>query len=382
MVRRSFADLPSNAPPPLDLNNLGRFVFPVPFEYWQQPSAFPPSIGYYHLHPSRDLARLFGVESLHANGIQGNGIRIVMIDSGFYPHPYYTDAAVHNNVLPNITTHAVLSSADTDEVGHGTGIAANVFALAPACEFHHVKDNDDPLAAFILARTLDPDIITCSWGWPEDYVRDVLTNFPGSGAADYLRDLEQEVTEAVADDGAVVLFASGNGPLPGSWPSAVPDVISVGGALVKEDMDLVASSYATSFVSEIYPNRNCPDVCGIVGPAPNGLLFTLPTQPDNLFDAEFSAVDGTAVGDGWLVASGTSSATPQIAGLAALLLQQDGGLTPQELRERLKDLAVGVHQGTTASGHIATTARPNMATGHGLATLRRPHRANGYTGLL
>jgi hypothetical protein len=155
----------------------------------------------------------------------------------------------------------------------------------------------------------------------------------------------------------------------------------VGGAFVSENLELSASSYATSFVSQITQGRVCPDVCGLVGPAPYGLLFALPTQPENELDAEFSAADGTAVGDGWLVASGTSSATPQLAGMAALLLQLHGAQTPAQILARFRGMAVGVHQGQTASGHIATAARPNAATGYGLVTFRRPHRMSGFTGL-
>lgn len=382
LVRRSYAERDSADAPPTDADALGSFIFPVPYSYWQGPSAYPPQVPYYHLHPARDLARLFGVEALHARGVRGQGVRVAMIDSGFYRHPYYADPGIHNGTVPDVTTHAVLPDSDpeTDDVGHGTGIAANVFALAPECEFHHFKDDNDPLAAMALARSLDPQVITCSWGWSEGYVSDVFTNTPNSGAADYLHDLETEIAAAVGD-GIVVLFASGNGPEPGSWPSSAPGVISVGGALVTEDLELTASSYATSFVSQVHAGRSCPDVCGLVGPSPSGLLFALPTQPDNELDGLFSAVDGTQAGDGWLIASGTSSATPQLAGLSALLLQLDGGLSPAEVLDRLREMAVGVHQGRSASGHLATFARPNLATGHGWATFRRPHRREGYTGL-
>ncbi len=379
VARRSYEGLPSSVAPPLDSRGLGRFVFPVPFNYWQVPSAYPPRVPYYHLHPARDLARLFGVEPLHARGIRGQGVRVAMIDSGFYAHPYYADRGLHGGNL-TIGTHAVFGNPNTDEVGHGTGIAANVLAIAPECDFHHVKDDDDPLAAMVFARSLQPNVITCSWGWPEDYVADVFTNFPQSGAAAYLRDLEAEITGAIGD-GVAVLFASGNGPLPGSWPSSVPGVISVGGAFVDENLQLSASSYATSFVSLVTPGRVCPDVCGLVGPAPYGLLFALPTQPNNDFDADFSAVDGTTPGDGWLIASGTSSATPQLAGMAALLRQLHGPMAPNQVLARFRDMAVGVHQGQTASGFTATSARPNAATGHGFVTFRRPHMLHGYTGL-
>lgn len=306
-----------------------------------------------------------------------------MIDTGFYrAHPYYNVAIIHGGRKPSITSHGVLgppaSDPNRDEYGHGTGIASNVLAVAPGCDFHHIKDDGDPVAAFDIARTTDAQVVTCSWGWSEDDVEQAFAQDPNGNFARYLRLLERAIRDAV-NDGVVVLFASGNGPLPGSWPSGMPEVISVGGALIEANGSLRASSYATSFISRVYPHRRCPDVCGLVGPAPHGLLIMMPTEPHNQLDGEFSAVDGTQVGDGWLVASGTSSATPQVAGIVALLLQAQAGMSPAQARAFLQDMAVGVTQGVSASGHLATSQRPNLATGYGLVTLRHPNRAGGYT---
>ncbi len=361
---------------------VSELTFPVRPHYWQV-SAFPPRVPYYHLHVPQDIVRLLGVQALHAAGLTGQGVRVAMIDTGFFrAHPYYNTSFIHSGRRLNITTHGVhglpASDPDRDEYGHGTGIASNVLAVAPACEFHHIKDDGDPLAAFDIARAIGAQVITCSWGWSEGYVQQEWTQNPNGNDARYLRLLEQAIRDAV-NDGLVVLFASGNDPLPGSWPSGLPEVISVGGALIEANGNLRASSYATSFISQVYPNRRCPDVCGLVGPGPYGLLIMMPTQPNNQLDGEFSAVDGTLLGDGWLVASGTSSATPQVAGMVALLLQGNGAMTPAQVRAALQDMAVGVNQGTTASGHLATAQRPNLATGYGLVTLRRPNRAGGYT---
>ncbi len=360
---------------------VSELAFPIRPHYWQ-PSAFPPRVSYYHLHVPQDIARLLGVQDAHAAGLTGQGVRVAMIDTGFYrAHPYYNTPLIHSGRTLNITTHGVLgppySDPNVDEYGHGTGIASNLLAVAPGCEFHHIKDDGDPVAAFDITRNVGAQVITCSWGWPEDFVQQAFTLNPNGNAARYLRLLEQAIRDAVSE-GVVVLFASGNGPLPGSWPSGMPEVISVGGALIAANGNLKASSYATSFISQVYPDRRCPDVCGLVGPRPYGLLIMMPTQPNNQLDEEFSAVDGTQVGDGWLVASGTSSATPQVAGMVALLLQAQGAMNPAQVKAALQEMAVGVTQGVSASGHLATSQRPNLATGYGLVTLRRPNRAGRY----
>jgi subtilisin family serine protease len=357
-------------------------TFPVTPNYWAV-SAFPPRAAYYHLHVPLDIARLLGVDAAHAAGLTGQGVRVAMIDTGFFrAHPYYNTPFIHAGRSLQITTHGVLglpaSDPDRDEYGHGTGIASNVLAVAPGCDFHHIKDDGDPVAAFDIASAIGAQVITCSWGWSESDVRTAFTQDPNGNFARYLRLLEQSIRDAV-NSGVVVLFASGNGPLPGSWPSAMPEVISVGGALIEANGDLRASSYATSYISQVYQNRRCPDVCGLVGPGPHGLLIMMPTQPNNQLDGEFSAVDGTQAGDGWLVASGTSSATPQVAAMVALLLQAQGSMPPGQVKTTLQAMAVGVTQGTSASGHLATAQRPNLATGHGLVTLSGVNRAGGYT---
>jgi subtilisin family serine protease len=353
-------------------------VLPVRPQYYFV-SAYPPRVPYRHLHVPQDLISILGVDYLHARGLTGRGVRVAMIDTGFYKnHPYYNTAFIHGGQRLNITTHGVLgtpaSDPNSDEFGHGTTIASNVLAIAPECDFHHIKDDGDPLAAFTIARNLGAQVITCSWGWDEDFVRDAFAD-RDSDAEVYLRLLERTIQSTVGD-GVIVIFASGNGPMPGSWPSALPEVICVGGALIEEDGDIVASDYATSFISQIYAGRRCPDVCGLVGPSPYGLLIMMPTQPQNRFDDNFSALDGTRQGDGWIVASGTSSAAPQVAGFAALLLQSQGPMAPQAIKAALQDMAVGVQRGRSANGHVATSDRPNLATGYGLVTLRPPNRVN------
>lgn len=61
----------------------------------------------------------------------------------------------------------------------------------------------------------------------------------------------------------MVIFSAGNGHL--AFPACIPDVIAVGGVTVQADGILKASSYASSFRSQLYPGRQVPDVCGIVG---------------------------------------------------------------------------------------------------------------------
>jgi subtilisin family serine protease len=172
-----------------------------------------------------------------------------------------------------------------------------------------------------------------------------LTELPNNMAA-----LEAEIQSAVAK-GVIVVFSAGNGHY--SFPGMMPDVISAGGVFVDQNGAMQASSYASAFQSKIYPGRSVPDFCGLVGMLPRAMYIMLPIPPGSELDSEMSQADdqgnvgdGTAVGDGWAAFSGTSAAAPQLAGVCALLLQKNPGLTPSDMKAILRRSARSVTVGT------------------------------------
>ena len=139
-----------------------------------KPSAQPPVVSYYHLEVPRDVASRLNATKLHENGMTGEGIRVVMIDTGFEhaSHPFFS--------ANRYTSKVVLAGDALDEkkdfFGHGTGQSANIFALAPRVEFIGVKiaSNDlsdlfdinpaSMLEGFYKACQRNPDIISISAG--------------------------------------------------------------------------------------------------------------------------------------------------------------------------------------------------------------------------
>lgn len=321
-------------------------------------SAFPPnpSPPYFNLHPSGDVPRLMRANELHAEGYLGKGVKLAMVDTGFYPtHPYYVTSGYNiyttGSPVPGMNP-------DTDEYGHGTGIATNALGVAPAVNFVSVKMDVNPTLAFKLAVKQKPNIITNSWG----YDIDTGPSLPAS-----MIPLEIEIANAVAN-GITVLFAAGNGQH--AWPGSMAEVISVGGGYFDDNLSLQASSYASSFDSSIYPGRHVPDCCGLVGLAPHGVYIMMPTMPNSTVDSGFSGgsfpnKDQTLKNDGWLCASGTSSATPMVAGVVALLLEKKPSLTPDEVQQILQGTARDVVSGTSRMGDAASIGW-DAATGYGL----------------
>ncbi|AUT00813.1 peptidase S8 [Nostoc sp. CENA543] len=327
----------------------------------------PPETTTKYLRVPEDIAQGLNATLAHQQGITGRGVKVVMVDTGWYRHPFFTK----HNYKVNVVLAPGSSAPLEDENGHGTGESANLLAVAPDVELTMVKadvltnpgkfKNVNSVAAFKKAVSLRPDIITCSWGC--DLSDHKLSPF------------NQALASAIADavrQGIIVIFASGNGQW--SFPSQHPDVISVGG--VYQHLDgllkgqLEASNYASSFISQIYQGRRVPDVCGLVGQLPYGAYIMLPVPPGSQKDQEHSSVgDGTKPTDGWAAFSGTSAAAPQLAGICALMKQLDSGLSPAKVKEILQHTARDVVEGSShpSTGGYQAHQGPDLATGYGLA---------------
>lgn len=319
----------------------------------------PPKKSYWHLDVPHEVSLGCNADKAHRGGITGRGIKVAMVDSGHFAHPFF--AARGYRVQP-VTLGPATTGAGVDDNGHGTAESANIFAVAPDAELWPVKINfANSTGAFNAAVGLSPHIITCSWG------SDVRVG-PLS-AAD--QTLAVAISDAVAR-GIIVVFAAGNGHF--GFPGQHPDVISVGGVFRDANGGLRASDYASGFASPIYPGRDSPDLCGLVGMKPRAAYIMLPLQPGSAIDTQLAtggahpASDETATNDGWAVISGTSAAAPQLAGAAALIKQACPTLGPAAVRDILIRTAIDVTNGNcnTSSSGAAAGPGTDLATGAGL----------------
>jgi hypothetical protein len=336
------------------------------------PSPNPPKVDFFHLIVPKGVAKLLNADKVHAAGVTGKGVRVVMVDTGFaHSHPYFAAHRFASTVAlaPNASNRV------TDRNGHGTGESANVFAVAPGVKFIGVKVENDTnpnvgaslLEGFQEALRHSPQVISISMGFD---LCDPSTRKPLSKLPNNLIALEAEVQAAVAS-GICVVFSAGNGHY--SFPGMMKEVISAGGVFVDHAGAMQASDYASAFKSAIYSGRNVPDFCGLVGLKPNADYIAFPIPPGSEIDVENSQHDGTKNNDGWGIFSGTSAAAPQLAGVCALLLEKDPKLTPSDIKAILKrtarDVSVGRANGSSDFPSMAgarASAGSDGATGTGL----------------
>lgn len=325
---------------------LDHFVFTPPPVYFS-PTANAPGVSY-HTIDEMKIRSLLNVPG----GFDGDGVTVGVVDTGFYRHPYY--AAKNFNYRPVPTQGR--PNPTVDNVGHGTAITYNVFAVAPGAQVLGFQNSNPPQDALEDAADAEVDIISCSWGFDREQIFPIL----------------QASLLSIIQQGVIVLFAAGNGHY--AWPGSEPDVLSIGGVYADAARRLEASNYASGFMSSMFPARRVPDVCGLCGERPKGIYITMPTQPGCRMDQDLGGIpfpnrDETGKTDGWVGASGTSSATPQVAGVAALLVQKARSkgvrLKTQDVRLILEQSAKPVLRGRNAHGFPAN-GQPSTAVGWGL----------------
>ena len=138
-------------------------------------------------------------------------------------------------------------------------------------------------------------------------------------------DLRAAIARAVAA-GIVVVAATGNaGANDGPWfPASYPGVIAVGMS-TKADAPRPESGFD-------------PDMPVTVGAPGDQVVGLVPSAVDTNGDGQYSPEE-IKEKQAYRVETGTSFAAPLVAGLVALMLQKDPGLTPGQVKARLQATA-------------------------------------------
>jgi serine protease AprX len=314
-----------------------------------------------------------GAAPLRAAGFTGKGVTVAVVDSGCdASHPDLADHVVHNvklysaeyvNLPPDASNRIVVANEtgpyqNTDiGGGHGTHVAGIIAADSttdPAGGRFGVAP-DASLVCYSIGEILFTTAVVTAYDHmldqPDLWGIDVVNNSWGNSFRQFdPRDPVSVVTRAVADLGVTVVFASGNSGSEDAEMSLnpfseAPWVISVAaGSLDHHRGDFSSNglifdnsqptqigggghtTWTGDRIGVYHPDVTAPGVnisstCDTVG------TVIGPCPPPNYDNAE---------------ASGTSMASPHVAGAAAVLLQANPALTPDEVRIALQARATPV----------------------------------------
>jgi serine protease AprX len=280
-------------------------------------------------------------------GYSGRGVGVAVIDTGINP---VGDLAGKVAVSLDLTSE----NNGLDSYGHGTFVAGliagsgaasagGVKGVAPDVRLISVKiagaDGSTDLVRLIAAL----DFVATTRDLFNTRVLNLSLAVDPIGSAYHSNPIDVAV-ERVWNSGVVVVAAAGNrGNTPGAITSPADDpyVISVGATDDRTTPSLNDDTLASfSSVGPTGDGFAKPDVV-----APGKSVVSLRAVGSTIDQAHPEARIGTEYFKG----SGTSFASPITAGAAALVLSKDPGLTPNQVKARLKGSARG-------AGNIVPTA--------------------------
>ncbi len=313
-----------------------------------------------------------GGAALRAAGFTGKGVTVAVVDSGCdATHPDLADHVVHNVSLASAEYVNGRDNADNTIIvpidqgpynnsdiggGHGTHVAGII-----AADSSSVTDGsrygvapDANLVCFAIGLVLFTSAVVTAYDvmmrQPDMWGIKVVNNSWGNSYRQFdPNDPVSVVTKAVSDLGVTVVFAAGNsGPDEMSLNpfSEAPWVISVGAGT----LDHKYASFSSSGL--VYDNSEA----GLIGAAGHtvytgdriGVYHPDVVAPGKDISSSCDT-SGTAVGPcppgENTEASGTSMASPHIAGAAAVLLQANPNLTPTQVRQALQATATPILDG-------------------------------------
>lgn len=319
------------------------------------------------VHGTLDYAMpAVGANLAHAAGWDGSGIAVAVLDSGVSNHPDLTVAKGPKSRI--VYNRSFVGPGHDDHYGHGTHVAGIIggngksstgFAythtfdgIAPNVNIVNLRVLDDKgdgrdssviaaiQAAIQLKNTYNIRVMNLSLGRP---VFESFTQDPLCQAVEAAWKAGITVVVAAGNDGRNDSFGNeGYGTI--SSPGNDPYVITVGamktnGTLTRSD-DTIASYSAkgpTAVDHIIKPDIVAPGnriISLLAGGAQLPHLY-----PSTLVPVSYYGPNVNGQSNVYFRLSGTSLATPMVSGAAALLLQKEPTLTPDEIKARLMKTA-------------------------------------------
>ncbi|WP_051074290.1 S8 family peptidase [Effusibacillus pohliae] len=296
------------------------------------------------VHTLLDVATpSIGSAAAQRSGWTGKGVTVAVVDTGIYPHPDLTQPVNRIIGFQDFVKHR---TTPYDDNGHGTHVAGDVAGNgfqsggtykgpAPEANLVGVKVLDKMGAGQL--STVISGIEWCIQNRDRYGIRVISMSLGSTAATTWKADPVCQAVEKAWSSGIIVVVAAGNeGPDSStiSSPGISPSPITVGAAdthrTIPQSDDTVAdfSSRGPTIDRLVKPD--------IVSP---GIAITSLRSPGSYLD---KIERNARVGSWYFTLSGTSMATPIVAGTIAQILQKNPTLTPDQVKSLLKGYAVNL----------------------------------------
>ncbi|MET8996436.1 S8 family serine peptidase [Amycolatopsis sp. NPDC004169] len=259
-----------------------------------------------------------GAPEAWAAGYDGTGTTVAVLDTGYDPtHP---DLAGRVSEAVNFTT----SPDTTDHFGHGTHVASTI-AGSGAASGGRLK-GAAPGAKLLVGKVLDDDgfgyesWVLAGMEWAAHSGAKAVNMSLGGGPTDGTDALSVGLNALSEQTGTLFVVAAGNDGDQGAYtvgsPGTAEAALTVGAVGRDEKLASFSSRGPRLGDNAVKPDITAPGV-GIVAARAAGTAM------------------GDVVDDHYTAASGTSMATPHVAGAAAILAQQHPDWTGRQLKDAL-----------------------------------------------
>ncbi|MFD3404663.1 S8 family serine peptidase [Kribbella sp. NPDC058693] len=254
-------------------------------------------------------------------GYEGTGVEVAVLDTGV--------DATHPDLTGKVKESVDFSgspSGTVDQFGHGTHVAATIAGTGAGAG--GTRKGVAPKADLLVGKVLGDDgygydsWIIAGMEWAANEGAKVVNMSLGGGATDGTDPLSQAVNDITAQTGTLFVVAAGNEGQDETvgTPGAAASALTVGAVDRNDQLADFSSRGPRLGDAGLKPEITAPGV-GIIAARAAGTIM------------------GDPVDDLYTSASGTSMATPHVAGAAALIAQQHPDWKADQLKNALVSTA-------------------------------------------
>ncbi|WP_326564160.1 S8 family serine peptidase [Micromonospora peucetia] len=255
-----------------------------------------------------------------ATGRSGKGVKVAVLDTGADPN--------HPDLAGRISNSADFTGKGSPSDGHGHGTHVAGIAAGSGAGAVGIRSGVAPQADLIVGKVLDDNgdgtnsMIISGMEWAVEQGARVINMSLGSGPSDGTDPVSTALEKLTAQSGALFVVSAGNdGPRVGSVaaPSVAPSALSVAAVDYVGGTASFSSRGPTRAAGLMKPEIAAPGVNIVAARAAGSTNGAVQPDPN------------------YLAMSGTSMAAPHVAGVAALLAEEN----PDWKADRLKSVLMG-----------------------------------------